>query len=101
MIAKPAEAAFLKSQDLNAWPSKESGDLYASLNRDKPAKRPENKKPVGRFNFSLLELAIESSAKELNKLLTAAALKLKPVRRPPGFILQRTYNLKKRPIEIV
>ena len=36
-----------------------------------------------------------------NKLLVAASLEIKKVRRYPGMILSRTYNLKNRPIVIL
>ena len=95
---------FIRHQNLNRWPTEESLQKQWELEQDKQASRP----PVGRIKpadlgFPLLEQAVSTEQKELSikKLLVAAALKLKRVKRHPGWVLQRTYNLGKRPLEFV
>jgi len=85
---------FLKT---NRWPTQEQEAKYAELNQ---AKQPRGQKKIRQpeLPFALLE---SIPAKQLDKLLTAASFKLKKVKRYPGWVLQRTYNLKGRPIEII
>jgi len=99
-IADPVKLAFLKGQDNGRWPSDETCDKYAKLNREKKVKgRPgKNLAPLG---FPLMEAAMAHGTASLEKLLIAASLKVKRVKRHPGWVLQRTYNLKNRIIEIV
>jgi hypothetical protein len=51
--------------------------------------------------FTILDSLVGSCPKALETVLLAASLKLKRVRRYPGYVLIRTYNLKNRPIEII
>lgn len=85
--------------DNHRWPTQESEQMYFELNIDKkqrnaPAKRI---KPPA-MPFALLE---SIDPKTLDKLLTAASFKLKRVKRFPGWVLQRTYNLKNRPVQFI
>lgn len=96
---------FLNRQKLDRWPTQEQEQKYFELNTDKknrnnrPAKRI--KPPV--FGFALLEQAMGDNdplkAMTINKLLICSSLKIKRVRRYPGWILQRTYNLKNRVLD--
>lgn len=82
------------------WPTPDQEVKYFELNtaKDKPRGGGRSKiKPPAR-PFALLE---SIDPKVLDKLLTASSLKLKRVRRYPGWILQHTYNLKNRPIQII
>lgn len=80
------------------WPSKEQEQAYFEMNaKNHPAARGGGIKPPV-FEFALME---SIPANQLDKLLTASSLTVKRVKRYPGWILQRTYNLKNRPIEII
>lgn len=91
---------FIREQANDRWPGSRQMDLYFELNTSKE-KRPSPtrrvKAPV--FAFALMESV--NDRKALDKLLIAASLKVKKVRRYPGWILQQTYNLKNRPIQII
>lgn len=86
------------------WPEDWQLDLYHDLNNSKfntgrrrdPEIKVRVKPPV--FPFALLE-SVEPHT--LDKLLTAASIAVKKVKRYPGWILQNTYNLKSRPIQII
>lgn len=84
---------------LRRWPDKEQENKYFELNTDKK----QRGKPAKRIKPPVLEFALLESIdpKTLNKLLIASSLKVKKVRRYPGWILQTTYNLKSRPIQII
>jgi hypothetical protein len=101
-LADAAGYLFLKEQKRHRWPSAWSEDKYAELNKDK--KRPGGArgkiKPM-QTGFTLLDSLIGNCPKALETVLLAASLKLKRVRRYPGYVLIRTYNLKNRPIEII
>jgi len=96
----PVAENFIRHQDENRQPTKESEMLYFELNNDKNKKdpRPANRIKPPRFEFALLE-SIKPDV--LDKLLTASCLRLKKVARYPNWILQHTYNLKSRPIQII
>lgn len=91
----------VKHQAARRWPEAWQEDKYFELNNENFTPLDSNKKPrikPPKFQFAMLEsLDIQT----LDKLLTAASLRLKGVSRFPGWILQRTYNLKNRPIEII
>jgi hypothetical protein len=99
--------SFLRSQDLLRRPTKDTGDLYAKLNKQRfvPGQVGASKREPSRLGFPLLEaLAFHENPKTVDAiatLLVAASLKVKRVKRHPGWVLQRTYNLKNRPIEII
>ena len=95
---------FLRHQKEHRWPTQQSEEKYANLNMDRnrhTSRGPSTKKiKPAKMGFTLLD-AVLDKGKNLDILLTAAALKLKKVRRYPGYVLIRTYNLKNRPIEII
>lgn len=96
MANKTAEM-FIRRQSHDRWPEKTTEDIYAELNKKKqPRGRAKIKPPA--LGFALLE---SIPAAQLDKLLTAASFKLKRVKRYPGWILQRTYKLGNRPIQII
>jgi len=82
------------------WPTKEQEQKYFELNtaKDKPRGPGRSKIKQPDFPFLLLE-SIDPAT--LDKLLTASCLRLKKVARYPNWILQHTYNLKSRPIQII
>lgn len=91
---------YLKDQANDRWPEDRQCDLYFELNTTKKAVgRPSR----GRIKPPTVEFALLESidARTLDILLTAASLKVKRVKRNPGWVLQRTYNLKNRPIQII
>ena len=102
-LADPVGYLFLKDQKRNRWPTEATLVKAHELAIDKKANRrgkPGKKRPVD-VGFPLLDTLVGSCPKALNVLLTAAALKIKRVRRYPGWVLQQTYNLKNRPIELI
>lgn len=99
-IADQAGMNFLRHQAEYRWPSEETMIKAAELSKEK-IKRGAPKKPMARMGFPLLEQALATSTKAVQTLLVASSLKIKNVRRHPGWVLQRTYNLKNRPIVIV
>ena len=95
---------FIRHQDEHRWPTAMTEDKYAEMNKDrkfrKPRPGPEKKIKPATMGFTLLDAVIDKG-KALQTLLTAASLQLQKVRRYPGYVLIRTYNLKNRPIEII
>ena len=88
---------FFKS---HSWPTSDQENMYFEMNT---AKKQRNQPARGRIqpptqSFSLME-SIDPVV--LDKLLTAASMTVKKVRRYPGWILQTVYNLKSRPIEFI
>ena len=84
---------------LRRWPDKDTEDLYFALNtakkqRGAPAKRI---KPPA-MEFPLMESLSDETRK---KILLASSLEVKKVKRHPGWVLSRVYNLKNRPIEFI
>jgi hypothetical protein len=104
-LADPVGYLFLKDQKRNRWPTAASEDKYASLNKDKKrgTSRGESIKKIKPMTqgFTLLDCLVGTCPKALETVLLAASLKLKRIRRYPGYVLIRTYNLKNRPIEII
>ena len=96
----PVGENFIRHQAENRHPTAESVQLYFELNNDKTKKdpRPANRIKPPRFEFALLE-SIKPDV--LDKMLTAARMKVKRVKRYPGWILQQTYNLKNRPLQFI
>jgi hypothetical protein len=99
-IADQAGMNFLRHQNEHRWPSEETMIKAAELAKEK-IKRGRPKAPLARLGFPLLEQAMANGSKAITTLLVASSLKIKKVRRHPGWVLQRTYNLKNRPIVIV
>ena len=102
-IADAAGYLFLKDQKRNRWPTEATLVKAHELAIDKKANRhgkPGKARPVD-VGFPLLDTLVGTCPKALDTLLTAASLKLKRVRRYPGWILQRVYNLKNRPIQLI
>ena len=97
---------FIRHQAAHRWPSSWSIEKAWELIKDRKGsggrRRPDAAKKIkpGNMGFTLLDAVIDKG-KALDTLLTAASLQLKHVRRYPGYVLIRTYNLKNRPIEII
>jgi len=95
----PSTEQFLRQQQNNRWPTQDSEHLYFELNTTKqPVNRPANRIKQPNLGFALLE---SIPAVLLDRILTCSSLKYKSVKRFPGWILQRVYNLKSRPISFV
>jgi hypothetical protein len=92
---------FLKSQASNRWPTATIMQKSWEMLKDRKTRRPGRKaiKPMD-TGFTLLDALIDKGP-ALETLLTAASLKIKRVKRHPGYVLIRTYNLKNRPITII
>ena len=94
--------AFLKAQKRDRWPDSRTEDKYAELNRAKqPRRKPGNSVKPMQQGFTMLDGLIGNRGRALDTLLTAASLQIKNVKRYPGYILVRSYNLKNRIIEII
>ena len=98
--ADPVVDQFIRHQAANRWPSQATEAMYFELNNDKTKKDPRPAKRIKppRFEFALME---SIKPEILDKLLTAASMKIKRVKRYPGWILQQTYNLKNRPLQFI
>lgn len=96
---------FIKTQAGLRWPDENTRARAQSFALGKE-KEPTGKKkkratrpmPSG---FPLIENLMGTCPGALHKLLVASSLQIKKVRRYPGYVLSRTYNLKDRPIEII
>lgn len=101
-IAKADQANFLRRQNKNRWPTVESLEkAYEMIKVKGTQRRPSaGKIRPAKVGFTLLDMVIDKG-KSLDILLTAASLKMKKVRRYPGYVLIPTYNLKNRVIEII
>jgi len=97
-IADQAESNFLRHQAASRWPTDWSLDKMAEMAMDKKPRSRQKSKPMT-LGFSVLDHLIDKPG--LDKLLTAASLKIKRIRRYPGYVLMKTYNLKNRPIQII
>lgn len=98
--ARPDALQALQVVEANRWPDDEQLVKYHELNQDKK-KTGGRRKP--RKNLPPVEFPLMDEINPVirNRMLIAASLKVKEVKRLPGFILQRTYNHKKRPITFV
>lgn len=87
----------------NRWPTEAALVKCHELNMVKVSRRQARKgiKPAHDTGFMILESLLGNCPATLDKLLVAASLEIKKVRRYPGMILSRTYNLKNRPIVIL
>jgi len=104
--ANKAHADFLKIQARDRFPSAFSGDIYFEMSKDRKNRPTRSNKPrPSPLGMPLLEsLAFHTNpacVKNTAKLLLAASLKIKRVKRHPGWFLERVYNLKDRPIEVI
>jgi hypothetical protein len=97
-----AGVAYLRFRDRTPrFPDEDQLRKYHELNIDKKHVSHGKRKAPPDLRFNFMEAAALNSAKEVNRLLVAASLKIKRVRRFPGWVLQRTYNHGKRPITII
>jgi hypothetical protein len=103
VVADAAGLNFIRHQVENRWPTEETLIKAHELAIDRKANRHSSTKKIRPMDtgFLLLDGLIGTCPKALAIVLTAAALKIKRVRRYPGWVLQRTYNLKNRVIEII
>jgi hypothetical protein len=96
---------FIRHQKENRWPSNDTmiKAYELSIDRKGGTRRGASIKKIKPMNsgFTMLDCLIGSCPKALETVLLAASLKLKRVRRYPGYVLIRTYNLKNRAIEII
>lgn len=99
-----AHADFLKIQPRDRHPGQAERDKAFEMLKDRPTSGPVKKSPSP-LPMPLLEsLAFHTNpntVKATARLLIAACLKVKNTRRHPGWVLQRTYNMKNRVVEIV
>jgi hypothetical protein len=100
-VADAVADIFLRHQASNRWPTQDIMQKSWEMLKDRKTRRPGKKaiKPMD-TGFTLLDALIDKG-KTLETLLTAASLKIKRVKRHPGYVLIRTYNLKNRPITII
>jgi hypothetical protein len=98
VVADAAGLNFIRHQSDNRWPDAATQIKAQELAMKKHPRGRAQSKPMEQ-GFTLLDAIIDKPA--LDVLLTAASLKLKKVRRYPGYVLQRVYNLKNRPIQII
>ena len=84
----------------NRWPTSDQESMYFEMNTDN---KQRNQPARGRIKQPVLPFPLMESVDlvVLDKLLTAASMTAKRVRRYPGWILQTVYNLKSRPIEFI
>lgn len=91
---------FVRTQHLSRWPDEYQEDMYFKMNNNK---KKESNPAQGRIKPPVREFALMESLslKVIDKLLTAACFQIKRVKRFPGWILIRTYNMKKRVIQFI
>ena len=97
-IAKGPEANFIRHQSGNRWPDPATLEKAGELAMKKQPRSRAKSKPM-QLGFSLLDLCIDKAS--THQLLLAASLKIKAVKRYPGHVLERVYNLKGRVIELI
>lgn len=98
VVADQPGLNFIRHQGANRWPDLETMIKAQELAMKKHVRGRAKVKPMTQ-GFTLLDSIIDSDS--LETLLTASSLKLKKVRRYPGYVLIKTYNLKSRPIQII
>jgi hypothetical protein len=98
VVADQPALNFLRHQKEHRWPDQETEQKAQELAMKKHPRSRAKSKPMTQ-GFTMLDALMDNPA--LDVLLTAASLKLKRVRRYPGYVLQRVYNLKNRPIQII
>lgn len=98
VVADQPGLNFIRHQSENRWPSVETMAKAHELSLVKAQRSRQKTKPMSQ-GFTVLDMLIDNPL--LDKLLTASSLKLKRVRRYPGYVLIKTYNLKSRPIQII
>jgi hypothetical protein len=91
---------YIRHQAEHRWPTEKSEDLYFKMNNSEP---PEHKLLVNRIRPPQLEFPLLESlpGATLYKILLASSLRVKKIKRHPGWILERVYNLRDRPIQII
>ncbi len=101
-LLRVSENEQVRNEASRRWTNKEQDQAYFELNRTELGKAQRGgragKKPPT-FFFPLLEQAMGADNESwkldtIRELFKCASLKLKPVKRYPGYILERTYNLK-------
>jgi hypothetical protein len=92
---------FVRKQANRRWPESWQEEKYAEMNADKHANRGRAGGKRIKPREVTWPLIHELAPALLDKLLTAASFKLKRVRRDPGFVLIRQWNLKNRPLEFI
>ena len=99
-IINPSADDGVRRGALHRWPTKDQEAMYFDMNT---SKNPVNRPSKGRIRPPVTEFALLESLDPatLDKLLTAASFSVKKIKRYPGWILQRVYNLKSRPIQII
>jgi hypothetical protein len=96
-----ATSDFVRKQANRRWPEQWQVEKYAEMNASKHQNRGRatGKRITPReVSWPLIH---ELAPALLDKLLTAASLKVKRVKRDPGFVLIRQWNLKSRPLEFI
>jgi len=90
----------VRNEAARRWPSNDQEQKYFELNMLKKQRGRANPKRIKprEVTFPLLH---EVNPAMLKKILLAASIKLKSVKRDPGFVLIRQYNLGNRPLEFI
>jgi len=100
VVADPAGLNFIRHQSDSRWPDQDTLIKAQELSMKKHPRGRAKTKPMT-MGFTVMDCLLGNSQDALLKLLLAASLKIKPVRRYPGYVLIKTYNLKDRPIQII
>ena len=104
-IMLPAVANFLKHQKGNRHADVATMEKAWELIKVKQVRNRasvRNKiRPALQTGTTLFDACMESNPAAVKTLLLAACLKVKRVKRYPGWYLERVYNLKNRVIEII
>jgi hypothetical protein len=94
---RAGKKAQVRKETARRWPDQATEQKYFELNIDKKQRnRPATRKKQLDLFFPLLE-SVRPDV--LARILLCSSLEVKKVRRYPGWILSRTYNLKNRPID--
>lgn len=93
-----AVSSYVKRQHLSRWPDQETEDRYNTLNREKKVRRPDKPIKPAPSGFKLFDML---DGEDLDRLMLAASLKVKRVRRAPGWVIVKVYNLKDRPLVLI
>ena len=101
VVANFAGLLFLRHQKANRWPTEDSLDKAWQLIKVKRGRRQAGAIQPKQYGFTLYDACMESNPSTVKTLLLAASLKVKKIRRYPGWFLERVYNLKNRPIELI
>ena len=99
VITNRAAYQMVTHMQADRWPTSNQEDVYHQLNSGRNSKS----RPGSRIMPRVMEFPLIESVKfeVIDKLLTAASLRLQRVKRYPGWYIQTVYNLKDRPIQII